>query len=262
MIDLHSHILPGLDDGCKTLEETVEMARIYQMAGFHAVVATPHYLRGTSWCPDPLTILQRVDEVNRALLEQEIKLRVIAGMEIGMDPAIAEFLYEKKLLTLGESSYVLIEVPFQQLPLGYDQMLFDVIAHEYRVILAHPERCEQLMREPERFQQLLNIGSLIQIDWGSLLGHHGVKIARITKELLLGGYVHCLATDSHDLEYRSPKMVKEGMEMLKKMIGEEKAHILAVENPERLLNSETLNLPLPEKPMRKKGWIKRLFPWR
>jgi len=261
MIDLHSHILPGVDDGCKTVEQAVEMAQIYSMAGFHTVVATPHYLRGTSWCPDPRTILQRVDEVNRAFSEQGIKLHIMAGMEIGMDPAIGEFLSEKKLLTLGGSSYVLIEVPFQQLPLGWDQMLFDVISREYRVILAHPERCEQLMRGPGIFQKLLNIGCLLQIDWGSLLGHHGLKSARLTKELLTNGYVHCLATDSHDLQYRSPKMVKKGIEMLKKVIGEEKTHVLTNENPTHILDSKTLNLALPEKPLRKKGRIKRLFSW-
>lgn len=261
MIDLHSHILPGLDDGCETVEHAVEMSRIYEKAGFHTVVATPHYLRGTSWCPDPRTILQRVDEVNRAFSAQGIKLRVMAGMEIGMDPAIAEFLYEKKLLTLGGSSYVLIEVPFQQLPLGWDQMLFDVISREYRVILAHPERCEQLIREPERFQQLLNIGCLIQVDWGSLLGHHGSKSARLTKKMLTHGYVHCLATDSHDFQYRSPKMVKKGLEILRKVIGEEKTHILAIENPTHIIDSKTITPLQVEKPLKKGGRIKRLFSW-
>ena len=261
MIDLHSHILPGLDDGCETVEQAVEMSRIYAEEGFHTVVATPHYLRGTSWCPDPRTISQGVDEINRALSAQGIKLRIMAGMEIGMDPAIAEFLYEKNLLTLGASSYVLIEVPFQQLPLGWDQMLFDVISREYQVILAHPERCEQLIREPGIFQKLLNIGCLMQIDWGSLLGHHGLKSARLTKKLLTNGYVHCLATDSHDIRYRSPKMVKKGLEMLKKVIGEEKAHILTSENPARILDSKALNLTQPEKPLRKRGRIKRLLSW-
>lgn len=243
------------------MEQAVEMSRIYAKAGFHTVVATPHYLRGTSWCPDPRIIFQRVGEVNRALSEQGIRLRVMAGMEIGMDPDIAEFLCENKLLTLGESSYVLIEVPFQQLPLGWEQILFDVISCGYRVILAHPERCEQLMREPGIFQKLLNIGCLTQIDWGSLLGHHGLKSARLTKELLTNGYVHCLATDSHDLQYRSPKMVKKGLEMLKKMIGEEKTRALAVENPARILDSKTLTLPQPKKPLRKRRRIKRLFSW-
>ena len=101
----------------------------------------------------------------------------------------------------------------------------------------------------------------MQIDWGSLLGHHGLKSARLTKELLTNGYVHCLATDSHGLQYRSPKMVKKGLEMLKKVIGEEKAHVLTSENPARILDSKALNLPQPEKSLRKGGRIKRLFSW-
>lgn len=261
MIDLHSHILPGIDDGCKTMDQAVAMARIYAAAGFHTVVATPHYLCGTSWCPEPSIIVDRVAELNQALSERGIELQVVSGMEIGMDPAIAELLARKKLLTLGKSSYVLIEVPFQQLPLGWDQILFDVISRGYRVILAHPERCEQLTREPGLFQELVNIGCLMQLDWGSLLGHHGLKNNRLTKELLTNGYVHCLATDSHDLEYRSPKMVKKGREMLEKVIGEEKTHVLAVENPAHILDSQVLDLPQPIKSLRKKGRLKALFSW-
>ncbi len=96
MIDLHSHILPGLDDGCKTLKQAVEMARIYVSAGFHTVIATPHYVLGTAWSPSLQTLLKRVNEINKAVSDQGIKLNVMAGMEIGMDPAIADLLYKKK----------------------------------------------------------------------------------------------------------------------------------------------------------------------
>ncbi len=261
MIDLHSHILPGLDDGCKTLKQAIEMARIYVSTGFHTVVATPHYVLGTAWSPSPQTLLKRVNEINKAVSDQGIKLHVMAGMEIGMDPAIADLLCQKKMIPLGASSYVLVEVPFQQFPLGFEQILFDIISNGYLVILAHPERCEQLIREPDLFHKLQNIGCLVQVDWASLLGHHGLKSARLTKKLLISGYVHCLATDSHDLQYRSPEIVKKGIERLIKIVGEEQARILTIENPVRILRSKTFNPFKQEKAIKKEGIINRLFSW-
>ena len=137
MIDLHSHILPGLDDGAKNMNQSLEMARIFAQAGYTQVVATPHWIPGTSWVPTPRYIRTLVDELNSEIKKKGINLTVYPGMEIALDPKIPDLLDDGAILTLNRGSYVLIEPPFQRLPQGWEQILFNVSSRNKTVLLAH-----------------------------------------------------------------------------------------------------------------------------
>jgi protein-tyrosine phosphatase len=240
MIDLHCHILPGIDDGPKTLDESLEMARIFEQAGYSHVVATPHAVPGTTWMPKPEEIRGKLSELNQAIIKEGIKLKVLMGMEIALDPNIADLLDRGHVKPLAGTSYVLIEPPFQRLPLGWDQAVFNVLSHGFGVLLAHPERCAQLTSEPQLCDQLIESSVYFQVNWDSFLGHHGRTTQKMAIHLATKGFIHCLATDSHDARSRNAIQVRRTAESIEELIGPQNLHLISKANPVRVLRNEAL----------------------
>jgi len=240
MIDLHCHILPGIDDGPKTLNESLEMARIFVQSGYSHVVATPHAVPGTTWMPAPEKVRKRLDQLNRAIAKEGINLKVLPGMEIALDPNIAGLLDQGKVQSLAGTSYVLIEPPFQQLPLGWEHAIFDVLSKGFAVLLAHPERCAQLAAKPQLCDRLIESGVYLQVNWDSFLGHHGRTTQKMAIYLASKGYVHCLATDSHDAKSRNARQTQPAAEAVEPLIGRQNLHIISRENPMRVLRNDPL----------------------
>jgi protein-tyrosine phosphatase len=257
MIDLHSHILPSIDDGPITLKSSLELAVLYQKAGFSRVVATPHWIPGTTWTPSTEEIQQQVTLFNESLISKKINIHILPGMEIALDLNIAELLLNKHLLTLAGSRYVLIESPFQRLPLGWDQMFFAIMAKGYRIVLAHPERCFQLFTSPELYDDIIEKGIFFQVNYDSFLGNYGSKVSETAFYLLKKGYIHLLSTDSHDPLQRHPGNVAKAVKVLKELIDADSIEMLTRINPERVINNtmlekiDSVNF-LPEK--RRRWW--------
>ena len=125
-------------------------------------------------------------------------LIVAPGMEVALDTGILTLIDQNCLLPLGHSKYVLIEVPFQRLPLGWNQILFALQLRGFQILLAQPERCDHLMKKRAFFDDMIYSGVYLQVEWGSFLGHHGPEVKSQAEYLAQKGYVHCLATDSHN----------------------------------------------------------------
>ena len=259
MIDLHCHILSGVDDGPKNLDESLEMVRIYIKAGYHRVVATPHQLPGTTWMLSVEGIRNKLAELNQAIKNEGIELDVLPGMEIAFDPLIPDLLEKGQLLTLGKSSYVLIETPFQQLPLGWEQVVFEILSKGYFILLAHPERCAQLAARPQLVDRLIESGVYLQVNWDSFLGYHGRAALRMAHYLSESGYIHCLATDSHNPQERHAAHVKLAASKIQKLIGRENLQRIASENPLRILRNAH---PIPMIKMDPKTAVKKESKWR
>jgi protein-tyrosine phosphatase len=240
MIDLHCHILPGIDDGPKTLTESLEMARIFEQAGYSHVVATPHAVPGTTWMPKPEEIRIQLAELNHAIAKNGIKLKVLPGMEIALDPNISDLLDQGQVQPLAGTSYVLIEPPFQRLPLGWDQAVFNVLSHGFSVLLAHPERCAQLSAKPQLCDKLIESGVYFQVNWDSFLGHHGRTTQKMAIYLANKAYIHCLATDSHDAKSRNATQVRRTAETIEELVGPRNLQLISRENPIRVLRNEAL----------------------
>jgi len=262
MIDLHSHMLPGLDDGPERLEESLEMAAVYVNAGFSRVAATPHWVGGSAWQPSAEKVLKWVAGFREALAKQSISLEVVPGMEVAMTMGISSLIQTGKVLSLNGSKFVLVEPPFQQLPVGWEQIFFELSAAGHRVLLAHPERCSHLAREPEIIQDMIDTGVGIQVNWKSLFGRYGKTIQETAWSFLEGGLAHVLATDGH----RSGDINREklhGMKrVLKERLGEARTRLLVEENPSRAWVGEPLlNLSPIKAPGRKKSG-RRWFKWR
>jgi protein-tyrosine phosphatase len=240
MIDLHCHILPGIDDGPKTLRESLEMARIFEQAGYSHLVATPHTVPGTTWMPKPDEIRDLLLELNQAIKKAGIQLKVLPGMEIALDPNISDLLNQGRVQPLAGTSYVLVEPPFQRLPLGWDQAVFNVLSRGFYVLLAHPERCAQLSAKPQLCDKLIESGVYFQVNWDSFLGHHGRTTQKMAIYLAGKAYIHCLATDSHDSRSRNAFQVQQTAKTIEELIGSRNLQLISRENPIRVLRNEKL----------------------
>jgi protein-tyrosine phosphatase len=216
------------------------MARIFEQAGYSHVVATPHAVPGTTWMPKPGEIRDLLVELKHAIAKAGIKLKVLPGMEIALDPNISDLLDQGRVQPLAGTSYVLIEPPFQRLPLGWDQAVFNVLSRGFSVLLAHPERCAQLSAKPQLCDQLIESGVYFQVNWDSFLGHHGRTTQKMAIYLAGKAYIHCLATDSHDSKSRNAMQVQRTAETIEELMGPRNLQLISRENPIRVLKNEDL----------------------
>jgi protein-tyrosine phosphatase len=203
VIDLHAHILPGLDDGPATEDGAVAMARAAVGAGTRAMATTSHINRGFGLGPAELAaargkLLQRLER-------EGIALELLQGGEIAHDrlPSLSED--DLRALTLDGGSYLLLECPFSPAA-GLDTVVEDLQRRGYDVLLAHPERSPSFLHDPDLLANLVERGALAQVTAGSLTGAFGATVRRAAHTMLEHGLVHVLASDAHDERHRPPAL--------------------------------------------------------
>lgn len=241
MIDIHSHILFGVDDGAAEPKESLALARVYVEAGYRTVVATPH--AEVDSLPSPYfarTVRGLVNSLNHSLLEKGVELTVMSGMEVGLDPLLPRMVAKGKILTLAGTRYLLVETSFEKLPLNWWEVVFRLSAGGVVVIFAHPERCAQVADEPEILDQMAQAGAKFQVNWDSFSGAYGRQVTRVARSMARKGFIHCLATDSHDPNVRNAGNVSAIGRWLKDLIGEENLRRIAEENPARVIQGKPL----------------------
>lgn len=207
VIDLHCHVLPGIDDGPETFEESVELARAAAAAGTRTIVATPH----VSWeyRNEASEIARLVGEVNERLADAEVPVEVRAGAEIAM--TVVGDLADEELssLTLGGGGWLLIEPPFTQIVTGLDAIVADLQQRGYGVVIAHPERCPAFHVDRGMLGSMVAGGALCSITAGSLTGRFGGPPKALAQQLIEERLVHDVASDAHDAVRRSPSIAAE-----------------------------------------------------
>ncbi len=213
-IDIHSHILPGLDDGPADLAGSLAIARCYQAAGMRKIVATPHFLPGTAWAPSIDKVLATVAEVQAVLHQANIDLELVPGMEIAYHRKLEERILGGAVLPLGNSGTFLIEPPFQGEQDGLLSTLTALLQRGVKLILAHPERADAFQRQPHMLEPLLSLGLRLQVNSGSLLGYFGEKSRDTAEQLRQSGSIHFIASDAHDHARRSPLSATEWQSLL------------------------------------------------
>jgi protein-tyrosine phosphatase len=207
MIDLHCHVLPGIDDGPESIEGSLALARAAAAAGTRTLVATPHV--NSRYDPDADTIARRVRELNTRLAAEGLELEVLAGAEIAMT-RLAELEPQRlSALTLAGSSWLLVEPPFAAALPGLDAVIWDLQRRGYGVVLAHPERCHAFHRDRSMLGSLVRSGVLTSVTAGSLVGRFGRGVRRFALALVQDGLVHNVASDAHNLTGRPPGMAVE-----------------------------------------------------
>lgn len=207
MIDMHCHVLPGIDDGPRTIEESVELVRAFIAAGTRTIVATPH----VSWeyPNDARTIARLTDELNARLAAEELCIEVRPGAEIALTRAVEMTPEELCGLRLGGGSHLLVECPFTPAGTGFDTVLMDLQRRGHRILLAHPERCPAFQRDPAMLRSLVDSGMLTSITAGALVGRFGGEVRRFAHSLAREGIVHNVTSDAHDRIRRPPGITDE-----------------------------------------------------
>ncbi len=234
-IDIHCHILPGLDDGPKKLAQCLDLVRCYTDVGIKKVIATPHFLPGTIWMARPQKILALIDKLQKTLSDQGIQFEIIPGMEIAIQKNMGKRLAQGDYLPLGgRSCTYLLEPPFEISGLNPLESLVEFMAQGKKVILAHPERCEYFQLHPEILSRAHGSGVAVQINCGSLLGRFGPAAQKMAKQLLAWEVVDYLASDAHSAHSRRPPDVSEWNE-LQQLISPETLWRIAAVNPGKLL---------------------------
>jgi protein-tyrosine phosphatase len=249
VVDLHCHVLPGIDDGPARLEDSLALARVAHREGTRTLVATPH----VSWryVNDPTTIAREVDEVREAVREADLDLQITSGAEIAV-PRLGDLTDEELCeLRLGEGPWLLIESPLTQAGGDLEVVLDALHRRGHWIVLAHPERSPLFLRDPQRLGALVSKGVLCSITAGSLSGAFGREIRSFAAALIREGLVHNVSSDAHDV-VRRPPVVRAHLEAATAHVPELSARIewLISEMPQAIIAGDVLPKPPGSNPIR------------
>jgi len=254
MIDLHCHILPGIDDGAADLSESIEMARQALADGIHTVVATPHSLNDVYFNP-----LQKVVDLVadlRELLEAEgLNLKICPGSDARICSRMAERVAAEEAATINlNGRYILAEFPSQVIPAESRNELFGLKLNNITPIITHPERNLVFQHRPDFLYDLVEMGSLVQITAMSITGELGEAAMESAHELLKRRLVHVIASDAHSSRHRPP-ILSHAVEAAAYVLGDEKAaRAMVTEWPAAILAGESFVAPEPRPGIQRKWW--------
>ncbi len=228
-VDIHCHLLPGLDDGPTTWDMALDMARTAAADGIHTIVATPHQL-GRYRKNSAETIRNRVSRLQQVLQHARVPLRVLPGADVRIDDTLIDRLRSDQIVTLGDCRrHVLLELPHDvYIPL--DPLIRALRDIGLVGILSHPERNTAIQKNPMIVKQLIDAGCLIQVTADSLMGSFGKRARELTERLLISGRVHFVSTDAHGPQRRKP-VLSRAFERTRQLAGASDARELFCINP-------------------------------
>lgn len=236
MIDTHLHILPGVDDGPETIQESLALARMLVQEGIHVAVATPHY--NDEFPQRSVTEIQRlVNDLQQELDRHNIPLRLFPGHEALIKPGLVEDIQAGRLGTLNGSRYLLLELWNSTWIPETERVIFELQAFGIIPIIAHPERYRVIQQDPHRLAALLQRGVLSQLMASSLIGMQGNTARRTAEHLLKKGLIHCIASDAHSLKIRPPCVIQ-SLRRARQLLGPAYVHQMTEERPAAIVNNE------------------------
>lgn len=258
MIDIHSHILAGLDDGAQDMAESIAMAEIAVSDGVRRMVATPH----NAWdmgLRERVTFMvsmvrDMVRELQVALDACHVELQVVPGLEVYLIPEVLKQLDTGQAFTLDETRYLLLELPLSAYPFYTENVLFELQVKGIVPILAHPERNIVIQEDPNILYPLVERGVLIQLTATSLTGLFGSLAEKTAQRLLEHNMAHIIASDAHTLTKRSP-VLSAGVEEAARMIGEQRAVAMVEDVPAAILRDEEIAIEPPRKYKPGRAWF-------
>lgn len=250
MIDIHSHILPGVDDGAKSYTDSLVLAQKAVSEGIHTILATPHHRNG-KYENVREDILKRVEELNKMLSEERINLKVLPGQETRIYGEMVEDYRKGDLLTLNQvSTYLFVEFPSNSVP-GYAERLFYDFQNEgLTPVIVHPERNAELIERPDKLYTLVKNGAVTQVTAASLTGYFGKNIQKFSNQMIESNLTHFIASDAHNLKNRTFKMA-EAMDTIEKQYGVDMIGYFT-ENAELLIDGKNIYKEIPERIKKKK----------
>lgn len=258
MIDLHCHILPGIDDGSKSLEMSLEMARMAVDDGIAMTACTPHIYPGL-YMNDTAGIQAARDALQRALDEAAIPLQLTIGADVHLVPGLLDGLRAGVVPCLHRTRYLLLEPAHHVPPPHFEDSVFQLVAAGYVPVITHPERLTWVDDHYAVFANLVRQGAWMQVTAGSLTGVFGSQPQYWAERFLGEGLTHILATDAHSTGRRSPLMSK-AREMAERALGREEADLLVRGRQEMMLrDAPSSTVPAPPRVEPRTSWWKNLF---
>lgn len=239
MIDLHSHILPGIDDGAPDLATALELSKIAVNDGITHIVCTPHIHPGR-YDNTLETIQQALNELQAGLIEQHIDLVIHAAAEVRFGMELMVSVKQQSIPFLGEwqgKPVLLLEFPHGEIPFGAERLTAWLLQQGIKPMIAHPERNKGLLRTPEKLKPFLEQGCLLQVTAGAVAGRFGQAVQELAYKLLKEDVVTILASDAHNIEHRPP-ILSQGRDAAAALIGESAAQRLVVDNPLHIIQSK------------------------
>lgn len=235
MIDLHCHLLPGIDDGAPDVETAVAMARVAVDDGITHALCTPH-IHPERWENTPATIAAALQTLRAALADAGVTLQLAAAAEVRIDPVLIDQVAARALPFMGVwdgRRVLLLELPHGHVPAGSERLTQWLLDRDILPMIPHPERNRELMRRPQKLAPFLAQGCLLQVTAGALTGRFGDGAQALAEQLVGDGHATILATDAHNLSHRQP-LLAEGRDAVARLIGDDAARQLVDTHPRRL----------------------------
>ncbi len=237
-VDIHCHLLPGIDDGAEDWDESLAMAELAVADGMQTIICTPHQL-GNHRQNLAVDIRERVRHLDTLLRQQGIPLRVLPGADVRVEPDLSARLQADEVLTLADRGrHVLLELP-HELYLPLEPILDALRGWGIQGILSHPERNRGILRQPSLLSPLVAAGCLMQVTAGSLLGTFGPSVQQLAQTILREGRCHFLATDAHGATARRPRL-QAAYRRAAELVGGAAADVMCCENPSRVIRGESV----------------------
>jgi len=255
MIDIHSHLLFGVDDGAKTIEESMKIVECALNEGITDIIVTPHAF-SPQFNVSKMEVYGQVRLLNNVIDEAGYPINLHTGQEIRLHGEVIERLRKTQVISLAESRYVLLELPSQSIPVYTEQVIQSILSMEMIPIIAHPERNRVISENPSHLERLIRHGALAQVTAGSLSGHFGKNIQKLAILLIESNLIHTYGSDVHNLTSR-PLLYNEGLDYLESQKLFDVLNIL-LENNERIIKNEPFIILEPESPRLKKHWLMRI----
>lgn len=244
MIDFHTHILPNIDDGSRSIDETFNLIKEAKEAGFTGIVLTSHYIENYYETNVPERDVW-VKAISENLSAKGIDTNLYLGNEIYISNNMMNLLEQGKASTINNSCYVLFELPLNAEPLNLYDVIYSLQENKLIPILAHPERYSYVQKEPELIHDLIQKGCLMQANYGSIIGQYGVKAEYIVKKFLENDMIHFLGSDVHRQNSIYPK-ISFALEKIREIVGEDKLEELTTINPQLVLSNKKIEIEEPE----------------
>ena len=235
MIDIHSHLLYGIDDGSKSIDESVSIIKHMSEVGYTDIILTPHYIVDSHYDSPRSDNIVLMNSLKKALLDNKIDVNLYLGNEIYMDDDIDELLDEGKISSLNDSGFLLIELPMNGEYEGYIDVFEYLIGKGYQVILAHPERYHSFQKDFNRVYELEKIGVYFQSNIESILGSYGKGAIKTVKRLLKEKKISFLASDIHHRKHDYGKFNR-AFKKIRRYVSKEDLELLIYGNPYKLIS--------------------------
>ena len=257
MIDIHTHILPGVDDGARDLSVSLEMLEQAVNDSITHLICTPHVLSKVNqeWAT---RCLDTFDQLQNEVGKRGWQIELFLGGEIYLQANLLDYSHHRFFTLDPGGKYILLELPVIEIPQFTEKMIFELKMKGYYVVLAHPERNATIVGHVSRVSTLVERGALMQINAGSLLGRFGSEVEEFSRTLLKNNLVHFVASDAHDPRSRKPVLSK-GYAWVEENAGGETANRLFTLNPQALLRGEEITVPERIEPLEEPGFLRRIL---